>query len=342
MKTKPEKLSPLGKLITASSEKCIPLNLFFELTHRCNQRCIHCCISSPTPELSTEKIKSLLNDAAEMGSLFLTLTGGEPMLRDDFFEIAHHARNRNFAVRIFTNATLIDGKTADRLIEAAPMEVDVSIHGPDAELHDGITRTPGSFDRTMRAIKLLKERGVHVSLKSMLMKQNFDRYGEIFDLADGLDVTCRVDPTITAGINGDAAPLAHRIEPARLRKIISDKRVFENIEPAPGQNVWCRVGNTEMSIAPNGDVMPCIQWRTRAGNVNEQPLRKIWEGSPVFEFLRGITAGGTPGCRDCELMSWCAKCPGIAEAEGGQWNKPYEWACTMAGLFKEMEEISPK
>lgn len=341
MKKKPEKLSAFGKLISASSEKCIPLNLFFELTHKCNQRCVHCCISSPTPELSTEKIKSVLDEAAEMGSLFLTLTGGEPMLRDDFFDIALHARKRNFAVRIFTNAMLIDEKRADRLAEVAPMEVDVSIYGADAGLHDSITRTPGSFEKTTSAIKLLKGKSVQVSLKSMLMKQNFDRYEEIFELAAELDMPCRVDPTITAGINGDTAPLAHRIEPGRLREIIFDKRIFENMEPAPGQNVWCQVGNTEMSIAPDGEVMPCIQWRKRAGNATEQPLRKIWESSPVFEFLRGITAGDTPGCRDCELMNWCAKCPGIAEAEAGEWNKPYDWACAMAKLFKELYEGRP-
>lgn len=332
-----DKLTPLGKLLTTAAAGCVPLNIFFELTHRCNQVCVHCCFSGAGKELGAEKIKSVLGEAAEMGALFLTLTGGEPLLRDDFGDIAAHAKSLHFATRIFTNATLIDERAADKIAEIAPIEVDISVYGPDAALHDRISRLPGSFDKTLRAVGLLKERKVAVSLKSMLMKENLERYGEIFALADSLGAACRIDPTITARADGDPAPTGHRVETERLREVIADRRIFSGMEPAPpGRGASCGVGNTELSITPAGDVIPCIQWRARAGNVTEQPLREIWENSPVFGFLRELSnAEGAPECRECDLAGWCARCPGIAETEAGGWDRPYEWACEVARMLKD-------
>ncbi|MEW6202441.1 MAG: radical SAM protein [bacterium] len=332
-----EKISKLGELILKSHRNCVPLNLFIELTHHCNLNCIHCCVSKKDSKLPTEKIKSILDEAQQMGTLFLTLTGGEPMTHSDFFDIANHARSLNYAIRIFTNATLIDENAADMLSELCPMEVDISIYSHDPETNDKITGINGSFNAVLCAVELLKERKINTSLKCVLMKQNFDHYEELFKLAEQLSLPCRIDPTITTRDNGNAEPLDFRINHTQLRKILGDTRIFPHLNPAPNPDNWCHVGTTELAITPEGDVIPCIQWRIPAGNVNEQNLKTIWETSPVFLSLRNISNSQILPCQECNALQWCARCPGIANVETGQWDKPYEWACTTAKLLKELK-----
>ena len=338
-----EKISKFGELILKSHQNCVPLNLFIELTRRCNLNCIHCCVSAGARhaapsgrELSTEKIKSILDDAQQLGTLFLTLTGGEPMTHSDFFDIAYHARSLNYAIRIFTNATLIDENAADRLSELSPMEVDISIYSHDPETNDKITGINGSFNAVLRAVELLKERKINTSLKCVLMKQNFEHYEELFKLAEQLSLPCRIDPTITARDNGNTEPLNCRINHAQLRKILGDTRIFPHLNSAPSPDNWCHVGTTELAITTEGDVIPCIQWRIPAGNVTKQNLKTIWETSPVFLSLRNISNSQILPCQECNILQWCARCPGIAELETGHWNYPYDWACSTAKILKEI------
>src|SRR3990172_9052307 len=159
-------VSQYERMIRVASRVHLPISVHFEITHRCNLGCEHCYLTEgpvgrprPTrPELSLEEIRPILDQLAEAGTLFLTLSGGEVFLRRDALDIVAHARSRGLSVTVFTTGTLLTPEAATRLADLHPLSVEVSIYSPQPEVHDRVTRIPGSHARSLRALRLLKER----------------------------------------------------------------------------------------------------------------------------------------------------------------------------------------
>jgi MoaA/NifB/PqqE/SkfB family radical SAM enzyme len=145
---------------------------------------------------------------AEAGVLFLTFSGGEPLLHRDFFEIGKKARDLGFALRIFTNGTLVDKKTASRIADLDPIEVEISIYGASAETHDSITHVPGSFNDTVHGAKNLLREGVTVNFKALLMRSNQMEYQDIETLAAKMGARFFYNTQIVPRDNGDRRPVA--------------------------------------------------------------------------------------------------------------------------------------
>jgi MoaA/NifB/PqqE/SkfB family radical SAM enzyme len=129
-----------------AARKKIPFSCHFDLTYHCNLNCVHCyVVKEDRPELNTAEVKSILDQLAAAGTLYLSFSGGEIFTREDFFEIAEYARKLHFALRLLTNGTLIDEETADRIAALNPDLVSISIYSANPEIHDEITSVPGSF-----------------------------------------------------------------------------------------------------------------------------------------------------------------------------------------------------
>src|SRR3989304_10130510 len=144
-----------NKLFATSLANNLPVSAIMELTYDCNLKCKHCYIvRSRRPVVSTREALNILDQLAEMGTLFLTFTGGEALQRADFFDIAEYARHRNFALRVFTNGTLINARTADKIKKISPLAVGISIYSHRAAVHDAFTRTRGSFEKSTKAIQM--------------------------------------------------------------------------------------------------------------------------------------------------------------------------------------------
>ena len=146
-----------------AARKRIPFFVHLDLTYQCNLECAHCyVVKENRPEMTTSKIKKLLEELADMGTLYLQLSGGEIFLRKDFFEIAEYARKLHFALRISTNGTLIDEKTADKIASLYPERVSISVYSTNPQVHDRITGVNGSLENTINCARLLLERNVGV------------------------------------------------------------------------------------------------------------------------------------------------------------------------------------
>ncbi|MGC1373928.1 MAG: radical SAM protein, partial [Candidatus Sulfotelmatobacter sp.] len=151
----------------------LPLSVHFDLTYRCNERCVHCYLDHDDHgEMTTAEITGVLTQLADAGVFFLSLSGGEVLLRRDFFEIVEHARKLLFNVKVKTNATMIHEKEAARLRELGVEQIQISVYSHRPEVHDAITKLPGSLDRTIRAIRFLKSQGLKVSISNVLMGGN--------------------------------------------------------------------------------------------------------------------------------------------------------------------------
>src|SRR5258706_13340456 len=154
----------LEQLVTRNWNNAVPMSAFFELTFVCNHACSF-CYNCPTgqKEMNTAEVFDALRKMAEFNVLYLTLSGGEPLVRKDFFEIAGRARELGFALRIYTNAYLIDEAMAKRIKDVAnPLEMEISIHGARPETHEKLTCVPGSLQRVIDAVKHPRAQGIKV------------------------------------------------------------------------------------------------------------------------------------------------------------------------------------
>jgi radical SAM protein with 4Fe4S-binding SPASM domain len=340
------------ELVRATAERHHLLTVHWELTYRCNCTCTHCYVvkpgdpgyQSPGPELSTEEAKRVLDQLADEHVLNVNFSGGEILCRSDFFEIARYARQKRFAVRVLTNGTLIGPDEADQIATLYPVRVDMSIYGPTAEAHDRITQVRGSFEKTLRACRLLRERNVRTSLKTPLMRENVRQYAAIREVAEKLGAEFRYDVTIVARDDGSTSPLRHRLSDDDLTwfygQTLGDTwrpKVLEADDPL------CLSARNQITIGPRGEVYPCIQVRLTAGNVREQSVSEIWRTSPVLNRLRRLTLADFRSCATCDVREYCSPCPGVALLEDGSLLGPSSVACReahlLAQVFKEREEV---
>src|SRR5580692_5174129 len=202
-------MSVLGlEMVTKALKLNIPLNVQIDLTYRCNERCVHCYLDHDDHgEMNTAEIKDLLDQMADAGVFYLNLSGGEILMRRDFFEILEHARLRTFCVKLKTNGVLIRKKEAQRLRALGVESIQISVYSHRPEVHDAITKMPGSFRQSIEAARLLRTLGLHVTMANVLMVQNAYDYPGVRALAAELGAKCTLDPTITPMMDGDRSIL---------------------------------------------------------------------------------------------------------------------------------------
>jgi radical SAM protein with 4Fe4S-binding SPASM domain len=307
----------------------IPLGVQLDLTYRCNERCVHCYLDhEDRGEMDTAEVKDVLGQLAEAGTFFLTLSGGEIFMRPDLFEIIEHARRLTFSVKLKTNAVMITRAKAARVAALGVESVQVSLYSHKAGVHDGITKLPGSFRRTLAGARALRAAGVRVSFANVLMKHNADDYPEVRALAERMDIEYKADATITPMMDGDRSVLALNVDQAKLASIYRDDAMVGNADeycapPAgpPGaedalNSLPCSAGHSAAYISPYGEVFPCVQFPLLTGNVREQRFAEIWRNSPQLADVRSIRLAHLQGCSSCVHGSSCSRCPGLAYTEG--------------------------
>ncbi|OGJ89681.1 MAG: hypothetical protein A2487_01210 [Candidatus Raymondbacteria bacterium RifOxyC12_full_50_8] len=309
-------------------EKRTPVIAYLEVTMACNVRCIHCyrekTLPKPRDELTRKEINVLLDELARLGTLILVVTGGEPFMRPDIMEILSDARKKGFAVVVFTNATLISGEHARALYDIAPLGVEVSIHGSNAQVHDSITGVKGSFAKAMAAIALLKEHCIRVKMKGNLMRANKCDYDSLIKVAEDLDLEWTFDPFIFPCRDGNAAPIGQRPGHNSLAKVFSEPRFARpgvhqperSYLEMPG-NRLCGAGVNIVAIGSTGRVFPCVPLKLEAGNIRIAPIGHIWRKSPVFEKLRSYRVRDLVFCGDCDLKKYCPRCSAMSFNETG-------------------------
>jgi len=305
----------------------IPLGIHLDVTYRCNERCVHCYLDHDDQgEMTTAEIKGILDQLAEAGTFFLTLSGGEVLMRRDFFEILEHARSLMFNVRIKTNGVMIGSAEAGRMRDLGVEQIQVSVYSHRAEVHDAITKLPGSLRKSIRAIRFLTAQGFKVAIANVLMTANSGDHAGVQALARELGVVYTLDPTITPKIDGDMSILKLRIPGSELNAVFHNQDLVGNVDefcappPPPGDDVMegvpCSAGHTAAYITPYGDVFPCVQFPLPTGNLRKQRFIDIWRGSRELEEVRSIRAKDLPVCSTCSHVGTCSRCPGLAYMEG--------------------------
>jgi len=332
-------VSGLGRAFASASARLQPLSVGLELTHRCDFACRHCYIPDhAVPDgLTLARLLALVDELADAGTLFLTLTGGEPLLRPEWREVARHARRRAFALRIMTNGGRIDAATSDE-IAALAASVEVSFYSTDPLVFEGITGRPGSLAAVARGVELLRERGVPVVLKVPVMATNAAGVAAVFAYASGIGAECRAFPHIVHDKSGGTGPLAMRAGSEDLlsyyRARFPGSKALPSAVPPPADGPLCAAARCYCNITAAGDVLACNVLPRSAGNVNERPFAEIWGRSPFFAEVRALRRSDLAQCGTCPRLPYCGRCHASALVEDGDLRGPWSWACRQAELLE--------
>ena len=320
-------MSLLSEMNEKAQRHGVPLGAHIDVTYRCNERCEHCYLDHEDHgEMTTAEIKGILDQLAAAGTFLLTFSGGEVFLRRDFLELVAYARKLLFNVKVKTNAVMIREHQARELRRLGVEQVQVSVYSHRAEVHDAITKLPGSLEKTIRGIRLLREAGLQVTLANVLMRNNFDDYKGTQALALDLGADYGLDPTITPKLDGDRSVLNLGIPGSLLLTVFHDESLVGDVAafcappPAVGEDVMngipCSAGHTSCYISPYAEVFPCVQFPIACGNLREQTFEEIWRNSPQFHEVRSIRARDLTTCSSCSHVGSCSRCPGQAYMEG--------------------------
>ena len=296
----------LAHTVENASQKRIPVNGSYEVTFRCNLNCVMCYNNLPgndraakARELTLDEIKRTFDQIAEAGCLWLQLTGGEVLMRPDFREIYLYAKSKGFLIRLFTNGTMLTPALADFLAEYRPFAIEISLYGATEETYDAVTRVPGSYRKCLHGIRLLLDRGLPLSLKTVAITLNQHELGPMQSLCDDLGVRFRYAPDINPRIDGDRSNLVYRLSaeegvaldlatPPRAREL--GESVCAAVPSPGGEDVplyGCAAGETAFHVDPYGEMTTCIMTRRDGYDLREGTFEEAW--NEVFPGLRART-----------------------------------------------------
>lgn len=330
----------------------IPLVGSIDLTHRCNLRCIHCYLGgSPLfpgkQEMDTGKVLSLIDEITEAGCLHLLITGGEPLLRNDFPEIYRHVKKNGILVTVFTNGTLITDDIVDLFDDLPPQSIEISLYGASCATYEGITQTPGSYEKCLNGIRKLIGHNINVSLKTILMSTNKHEFFDIRKFAKELGVKFRFDPALFPRFNGDRTPLDLRVPPDEaVEKEFSDitravywKEYYERFRGSIwSDNLYhCGAGVKSFHIDSYGFLKPCLMSNNFSHNLFEGSFLEGW--NEVISNIMNIRAESVFLCNTCEKRYLCDFCPAFFGWENGSEHIRSEYLCAIGNQrFKKVHD----
>ncbi|WP_094226993.1 PqqD family peptide modification chaperone [Methanolobus psychrotolerans] len=305
-----------------------PAGVLWDLTSRCNLRCRHCVVSAGEAgrdELSFGDCCKLIDDFATFSIPQLILSGGEPMIRNDFFDIAGYAAEKGILIQVATNGTLIDETAAQRLASIGAC-VQVSLDSSEPAVHDNFRQCPGSWQKTMKGIELLIKADVPVTLAATVTTMNIDNIPRLYELANEMGITTfRILPFVPFGRGKYADEL--EVAPARMRELtmfLHSEKEKDGINIAPmefectfspphghgidaGTRIGCDGAISYCTVTSSGEVLPCNYFSgAQTENVKEKDFRWIWDNSRFLNYFRSLKASDVKGfCQDCNWLPVC-------------------------------------
>ncbi len=345
-----------------TEEKRIPLSAEIELTERCNNNCVHCYINlaandeeAKKRELSFKEIRNIVDETVQMGCLWWLITGGEPLLREDFADIYLYLKKKGLLTSVFTNATLITPELTSLFKKYPPRELEITVYGITQKTYERITRTPGSFEAFMKGINLLQKENVPFTLKAMALRSNVGKLEAIRDFCKPISKgSFRFDPFLHLRLRPNDKRNRQikneRLSPGEIVAMeLSDKerkkgllkQVCEEKERAEetvhfnddNQLFYCGAGKTSFVIDSYGFFKLCssLSHPDCVYDLKKGSPRKAWE-----EFVPKVRAMRTEDeecrkkCLNCSLINLCMWCPATAYLECGKLDVWVEDFCQIA------------
>jgi radical SAM protein with 4Fe4S-binding SPASM domain len=330
------------KLHDKGAKSRIPIVGMIDITARCNLKCVHCYIRNTSfgNELTYQEICHIFDQLAAEGCLWFCISGGEPLVHPDFYDIYTYAKKKGFLITLFSNGTLLTQPVVEFLAKQPPFVLDISLYGMTAETYEKVTGIPGSFARCINGIELALAYHLPVKLKIVLLTINQHEFYDFMRYADKLGVTFRYDPKINPKVNGSTEPLGYRLSP---EEILSLERVDERLAHALQQDcdrLWgnnssdylyaCGAGVNSFHVTHYGKLNLCV--------ISRQPGYDLRQGTfheGFYNVIPKVLAQKRTRyseCQSCPMINMCGQCPSWGELEHSDPEAKVEFLCQIAHL----------
>jgi len=345
--------------------KRIPFSFELEITARCNNNCQHCCINLTAGDIkarkqehSLEEIKEITDQAVAMGAIWCLITGGEPLLREDFSSVYLYMKRKGLLVSVFTNATLIKEEHIRLFQKYPPRDIEVTVYGVTRETYERVTRRAGSHTAFMKGLDLLLDSGVKVRLKAMAIRSNLHEMPEIARFCrEKTKDYFRLDPFLHLRYDGDQKRnqeiRAERLSPEEIAALeASDPERLNALRDSCGRLIasdssipdcnylfHCGAGNDNFNISYNGLLRLCSSlWHPDCVyDLKRGNLKEAWQSFiPQVRGMRSKTREFLEKCLGCPIENLCMWCPGRAHLETGAMDAPVDYFCRVAHARAEL------
>lgn len=322
-----------------------PKWIAWEITRRCNLRCVHCRSSSEMeakghPDFPTSEAFRIIDDIESYAKPVVVLSGGEPLVRKDVFEIAQYGTDKGLRMCLATNGTLVNDDICEKIKASGIKIVSLSLDGSEEAVHDDFRSQKGAFAGTINAARLFKRRGIEFIVNSSFTRRNQEEIPKVYRLAKELGATAwymfMIVPTgrgeeimneliskedyeeildwhyqmekdeDTMLVRPTCAPHYYRVVLQQSKKE-GEKFKKRTLKFSTGGSKGCIAGQLICLIDVDGNVLPCSYFPKPAGNIRETSFKEIWEGSELFKDLRDFKKYKGK-CGSCEFVNVCGGC----------------------------------
>lgn len=335
----------------ACGDNCIG-SVMFELTYRCSEQCIHCYNPGATRnstekshrgdriELTLEEYKKIIDELYETGLYKVCLSGGDPFSKDIVWELIEYLYEKELAFDIFTNGLNLTNKV-EKLANYYPRLIGISLYSGIEQVHDYITRTPGSCKKTLSVIKQCAEFGIPMNIKCCIMLPNLNSYSTVKNIAKQYCAVPQFDLNITDSLEGDKCASKYLRLPSKFMELVlRDKDMPYYIDASSvtlpeGYSVdlserICNAGFDSFCITPEGYIEPCCAFPLCLGNIKESPIMEIINNSKKLKWWREQRFKNLKDCHKHDYCTFCQLCPGNNYVANGTPLRPSENNCMLA------------
>jgi radical SAM protein with 4Fe4S-binding SPASM domain len=345
------------------------ISFCLEITARCNNDCKHCYINLPAgdkrakeSELTIQEIGEIADEAVSLGAIWCLITGGEPLLREDFADIYLLLKRKGLLISVFTNAALINNQHMELFKKYPPRDIEISVYGATKETYEKVTRKPGSFDAFINGLNLLLESGVKVRLKAMALRSNYHEMDKIADFCrEKTKDYYRFDPMLHLRFDGDESRnkkiISERLLPeeiAELEKRDKDRfRALQNecdrlVVPdfsntTDNRLFHCDTGSRDFTVSYDGVYRLCSSlWHPDCiYNLREGSVTDAWFNFvPRVRSMKSKKKEYLQRCNVCPIVNLCLWCPAHAYLETGELDMPVDYFCKIAHARESLLEVS--
>lgn len=330
-----------------------------EITARCNNNCRHCYINLPvrdrqvkSKELSLNQMKNIIDQSADLGALWCLITGGEPLLREDFIDIYLYLKKKGFLVSVFTNASLITKEHIDIFKKYPPWNIEVTVYGVTKETYERVTRVAGSYEAFMKGLALLLKNGIKVRFKAMALRSNVHELPDIAKFyRERTKDYFRFDPFLHLRLDSDTKRneeiKSERLSPEEIVRIEkADPERYGALEKGYGKFIvpefkkfrcdhlfHCGAGNASFNISYDGYFRLCssLLHSDCIYDLKKGKLEDAWRNFvPKVRDMRSKNKEYLKKCHKCPIINLCKWCPAHSHLETGELDTPVDYFCEVA------------
>ncbi|MCO5142158.1 MAG: radical SAM protein [Oligoflexia bacterium] len=340
-----------------------PLEATLEISGKCNLRCVHCYIGDhrwkPNDlELSTKEWKSIIDTLFDMGTLWITFSGGEPLLREDFPELWEYAAHKGFLLRLYSNAVFYNEKIHKLFQEYPPYRVEVSFYGSNLEIFEQVTKMKGQYQKFLNGLQLLKTLQIPLLLKIPGIQQTKNDIPLMLQQAKEWNIPylleTLIQPSIGSGTSAGLSPCSTRLteeeaielelcDPIAKQDYINNANLGK--EKSDDVLYKCGAGKNEIYITSTGNLQACTMTnhRKEAPNLNKNKIRESFQESwKKLQSIQNIKRDKNSPCYSCDLNEICRSCPGLSQLENQDEQSATYWACRHTHMKAHILKIPHK